>query len=146
VIDDINLMMTSLLVGSLLMGTVGLRSALAGIDIGTEMRVRGQIIRALRPVMPFVMAACLLTSGLAGWQGSSQPKQALAVIGFALCVAVFGITLTVHSPLNRMFLTWREDSLPSNAQHLFDRWNRWDSIRAVVATAALLSIALSMVR
>jgi len=145
-IADLSLMMTSLLAGSLLMGTIGLRSAVAGIDIGTELRVRQRMIGALRRVMPLVMTACVLTSGLAAWQSSGQPKRGFAVLAFTLCVAVFAITLTVHSPLNRTFLTWCEVSSPPNAQHMFDRWNRWDSIRAAVTTAALVSMAFAVVR
>ena len=145
-IEGLSLMTTSLLTGSLLIGTLGLRSALAGIDTGMELRVRQQMIRALWQVMPVVMAASVLTSGLAALHGRSQPAQGLAALGFVLCAAVFGIILTVHSPLNQIFLTWRVDSLPPNFQFHLDRWNRWDSIRAAVATAALLSITFSIMR
>jgi uncharacterized membrane protein len=145
-IDDLALIATSLQAGSLLMGTVGLRGALVGIDPGAQVRVRQQLILALRRVMPAVMRASVLTSGLAAVHSRSQPEQDLAVLGFVLCVMVFGITLAVHSPLNRVFLTWQGDSLPPNFQQLIDRWNRWDSIRAAVAAAALLSIAFSMAR
>jgi uncharacterized membrane protein len=143
-IDCLSLAVTSLMAGSLLMGTLGLRSALMGIDTGTELGIRQKMIRSLRRVMPIVMAASILTSGVAAFAGHSQLQQVLAVLGFALCLGVFGITLAVHSPLNRIFLTWRTDSLPPNFQHLLDRWNRWDSIRAMVAAAAFLSIALSV--
>ena len=145
-IADLSLMVTSLLVGSLLMGTIGLRCAVEGLDTGTEVHVRQQIIGALRRVMPVLMTACILTTGLAACQSGGQPKQGLAVLGFTLCVAVFAITLSVHSPLNRVFLTWHEVSPPPNAQHMFDRWNRWDSIRAAVATAALFSMAFAVMR
>jgi uncharacterized membrane protein len=132
--------------GSLLMGTVGLRSALAGIDIGTEIGVRQRMIRSLRRVMPIVMVVSILTSGVAAFEDDRQLRQVPAAFGFVLCLGAFGITLAVHSPLNRLFLTWRTDSLPPNFQYLLDRWNRWDSIRAVVAVAALFSIALSVMR
>jgi uncharacterized membrane protein len=143
-IDCLSLAVTSLMAGSLLMGTLGLRSALVGIDTGIELGIRQKMIRSLRRVMPIVMAASILTSGIAAFAGHSQLQQVLAVLAFALCLGVFGITLAVHSPLNRIFLTWRTDSLPPNFQHLLDRWNRWDSIRAMVAAAAFLSIALSV--
>jgi len=74
--------------------------------------------------MPIVMVGSILTSGLAAFGGDRRPKQVLAVFGFVLCLGVFGITLAVHSPLNRVFLTWRTDSLPPNFQYLIDRWNR----------------------
>ena len=81
--------------GSLVMGTLGLRSALAGIDTGTEVGVRQRMIRSLRRVMPIVMVGSILTSGLAAFGGDRQPKQVLGVFGFVLCLGVFGITLAV---------------------------------------------------
>jgi hypothetical protein len=140
----LSVILTGLLAGSLFMGTFGVKRAVAQLDDPAALRVRHNLIRSLRVVMPILM---VLTVGSSIGEAaiSFGAARSSAMVGAGAALAVLAVTLSVHSPLNRVFLRWRPEAIPANGQALVGRWNRWDSIRFVLAVAAFVAIAYAAV-
>jgi hypothetical protein len=61
---DIAVILTGLLASSLLMGTLGLRRALTGMGLSFDVELRQRMVRALRRIMPLLMRAAVVATGL----------------------------------------------------------------------------------
>jgi hypothetical protein len=133
------LLLTGMTAGTLTMGTFGLRPAVSKFDPEMAVIVRQRLIGNLRRPMPVLMIATVGASAFDAWD---HRLAVPSVVGTALAATVLGITVAVHSPLNRQFLNWQPGNLPPMSTALLARWNRWDSVRVLVALAAFLSTIL----
>jgi hypothetical protein len=140
----LTLVFTGLLAGSLFMGTFGVKRAVAQLDAPSALRVRHNLIRSLRVLMPILM---ILTVGSTIGEAvlRSASERFAAIVGAVAAVAVLAVTLSVHSPLNRVFLRWTPEGIPANGPALIVRWNFWDSVRVGLALAAFVATAYSVV-
>jgi hypothetical protein len=129
---------TGLLAGSLCMGTLGVRRAVAQLDDATALRVRHHLIRSLRLVMPLLMLLTVGSTFAVAVFGCNRARYP-DVVAAGAALAVLVISISVHSPLNRRFLRWSPETVPANGPALIARWNRWDSIRAGFALLAFLA-------
>lgn len=121
-----------------------MRRAVARLDDAVALGIRHNLIRSLRVVMPILM---LLTVGstLAEAIISPAPARFSAALGAGATLAVLIVTLSVHSPLNRVFLRWQPETMPANGSALIARWNRWDSVRVCLALLAFAATANAVV-
>jgi Domain of unknown function (DUF1772) len=140
----LSVILTGLLAGSLCMGTFGVRRAVAQLDDAAALRVRHNLIRTLRIAMPILMSLTV-GSTIGGAAFSSGRARYWAMVGAGAALAVLAISLSVHSPLNRVFLRWSPEAIPANGSALIGRWNRWDSVRVGLALLAFASTAYGVV-
>ena len=136
----LSVIVTGLLAGSLFMGTFGVKRAVRQLD-APELRLRHALIRALRVLMPALMLLTLAaTIGEAVISAGAAGHA--AGVGAAAALVVLLISLSVHSPLNRVFPRWSPEAIPANASALISRWNRWDAVRVGFALAAFAGYRL----
>jgi uncharacterized membrane protein len=70
----------------------------------------------------------------------------LVGISAGAILAILAVTRAVNVPLNKNLMTWSVDSPPPNPQQLWEPWERVNTLRSVLATAALVleTAALSL--
>ncbi len=62
------------------------------------------------------------------------------LVGISACaiLALLALTRAVNVPLNNQLMTWTADSPPSNAQQIWEPWERANTLRSILATTALV--------
>lgn len=110
----------------------------------------GQIMYAhYAQFMPPLVLTALISSLLWLVMIRSQWRAAefwLVAISACAILAILAVTRAVNVPLNNKLMTWSVDSPPPNAQQLWARWERANTLRSVLATGALIleTVALSL--
>jgi uncharacterized membrane protein len=137
----LNTFSTGLVAGAFLMGKLAVRSAAGQPDASEHVLFRHQLIQRLSKLMPPLMLVPVVTSFiLLPLSPGNWPVQ---TAGWLFSVATFGITLTVHAPLNRRFMQWPPNALPPDWETYVGKWDRADSVRLVLATSAFVCAVLS---
>ena len=137
---------TGVVAGAFVMGTFGMRSAAAALEPGSQLVLRQHLIRRLSKVMPVLMLCAIATTGAALvfsppsadlTSVSLLPREtALRGLAFGLSIAMLVQTITVNSPINKLFLGWTAETLPADWQKYVRRWNTADSMRLTMGLIA----------
>jgi uncharacterized membrane protein len=99
--------------------------------------------------MPPLVVTALVSSALWVVMVRSRWRTAefwLVAISAGAILAILAVTRAVNVPLNKNLMTWSVDSPPPNPQQLWEPWERVNTLRSVLATAALVleTAALSL--
>lgn len=129
---------TGLLAGIFLMGTMGMRPATAILEAVPHVLLRQQLIQRLSKFMPWLMVFTITASAFAILQSDVPLQRFYRLIEFVLSILMLAITIVVNVPLNKRFLSWTPETLPSDWQTYVRRWDTADSVRLVVAMFAFM--------
>jgi uncharacterized membrane protein len=132
-----------LLAGEELVIRYGVRAPLATLDDRSHIVLRQGLIRTLRVLVPAIyLSALVSTLAVTIIDGTSagfvfRLGAVLALIGW------IGVTLGGTVPINEAALTWEPAAPPSDWQAQVDRWERLNSVRALLALAAFALLLLA---
>ena len=141
---------TGLLAGIFVAHRMGVQIAAPELHPSSFVQLQ-QIIHAhyVRFMPPLVLTALLSSAAWAvlvrsGWKTAELWLVAASVLAI-LVIAV--ATRAVNVPLNDQLMTWSVASPPPNLREIWAPWDRVNTLRAVLATAALVleAIALGLV-
>jgi uncharacterized membrane protein len=97
--------------------------------------------------MPFLDATALLTSVLWLFAVRAQWRTAefwLVAVSAASILVIGVATATISIPLNNTLMTWSVSSPPATLRDIWAPWDRVNTLRSVLATAALLLEATAL--
>ncbi len=97
--------------------------------------------------MPPLVLAALVAALTWLWMvrsGSAPVEFWLIAISALEIVAVAVMTRAVNVPLNNQLMTWKIESPPDNLREIWAPWDRVNTIRTLLAAAALILEALAL--
>ncbi len=136
VIRFVALLSTGLLAGIFLGDRVGVGFARAALPPSSFVQLQQiQHVHFVR-FMPVLQIAALLSTLI--WlfllRGSVRTPQflllALAAVGL---LTVFVLTIAINVPINNTLMTWSASAPPPNAMEVWQRWERINTLRAILA-------------
>lgn len=91
--------------------------------------------------------AVVSTGLLALWTRKHQPESAGLTAAAALSLAAAdGVFWAAVEPVNRTMGSWPMDAIPADWSRWRDRWEYGHAVRACLATGALATLTLSMLK
>ncbi len=141
-----NVFCAGLLAGEEFVIRFGVRAPLAALDPPAHIRLRQNLIRTLRLLVPVILSAALLTGGAALAYDHSAPGTAYRFAGLAILAVFLAITLGGTVPINQAALTWNPLAPPPDWTDKIKTWERLDDWRTVAALAAFACFLLPLAR
>ena len=142
IIEFISLFLAGLLAGEEFVVRYGVRGPLAALDDLAHIRLRQELIRTLRVLVPGIFVPAFGTGIAAAAMGGADTGYrwvAVAVMTVWLLVTMFGTV-----PINEAAYEWNAEQPPAGWKAIVDRWERLNTVRtwaAVCAFAFLLTAA-----
>lgn len=138
------LLFAGLLAGEELTVTLGVRGALASLDVASHLAARQALIYRLRVIVPTTFFLALVPAAASAILEPSATGAWARFAGVVLLLVWLAVTLLGTIPINAAALSWAPSAPPSDWRTLVERWERLNSVRtlsAVAAFAALLAAA-----
>lgn len=138
-----NLLGAGLLAGGEFIVCYGVRVPLGRLEASPQIRLRQDLIRRLRVLVPVLFAIAFLAGAATIAFGGSVLVQTLRGVGVAALAAFMAVTLGGTVPINKAALGWAAATPPADWERSVDRWEQLNVVRAWSAIAALCAFQLA---
>jgi uncharacterized membrane protein len=143
VAEFVNLVAAGLLAGGEFIVCYGVRVPLGRLEAAPQIRLRQNLIRRLRVLVPLLFAVAFLAGAGTVALGGSPLVQTSRGLGLAALAVFMAVTLGGTVPINKAALEWRAAEPPIDWERSVDRWERLNVVRAWAAVAALCAFQLA---
>ena len=134
----VNLFFTGLLAGEEVTMRFAIRAPLRHLAPHAHIRMRQDLVRTLRVLVPIIFAGAIATGIVQVWIDSFADINLARQMGVGVLIAFIALTLASTVPINQAILGWDPGRPPAGWMSVIDRWELLDTIRTVLATVAFV--------